>query len=170
MEILAQTIGIIAMAVGAFSLAQKNTKTILFIQIFSTALFSINYFLLGAYAGAVLNVLSLARNLIIRQKKRAWANPKIWFPIFVVSFAIAVYLSGDGLMGLLPFAGCIFVSIGLYIDDGSKARRFIVWSSPCWLIYNIISFTIGGIIAEIINMCSLISAFIRFDMKKSSNQ
>ena len=70
MEILAQTIGIIAMAVGAFSLAQKNTKTILFIQIFSTALFSINYFLLGAYAGAVLNVLSLARNLIIRQKKR----------------------------------------------------------------------------------------------------
>ena len=41
MEIIAQIIGIIAMIVGALSLAQKNTKTILFIQIFSTALFGI---------------------------------------------------------------------------------------------------------------------------------
>jgi len=170
MEILAQIIGIVAMVVGALSLAQKNTKTILFIQIFSTALFSINYFLLGAFAGAALNVLSLVRNIIIRQKKQKWANPKIWFPIFVLSFAAAVYFSGDGLLGLLPFAGCIFVSIGLYIDDGSKARRFIVWSSPCWLIYNIISFTIGGIIAEIINICSIVSAFIRFDMKRNKKQ
>ena len=59
MEIIAQAIGIIAMIVGALALAQKNTKTILLIQIFSTALFSIHYLLLGAFAGALLNVLSM---------------------------------------------------------------------------------------------------------------
>ncbi len=166
MEFVAQTIGVIAMVVGALSLAQKNTKTILLIQIFSTALFGIHYFMLGAYAGAALNVLSMIRNLIIKQKKHRWANPKLWFPIFVLSFATAVYLSGDGLLGLLPFAGCIFVSIGLYIDEGKKARRFIVCSSPCWLVYNAINMSVGGVIAEIINICSLVSAFIRFDIKR----
>ena len=166
MEIIAQIIGIIAMIVGALSLAQKNTKTILIIQIFSTALFGIHYFMLGAYAGASLNVLSMLRNIIIKQKTKKWANPKIWFPIIVLSFALAVYLSGDGLLGLLPFAGCVFLSMGLYIDDGSKARRFIICSSPCWLIYNAINMSIGGVVAEIINMCSLISAFIRFDIKR----
>lgn len=166
MEFIAQVIGIIAMAVGALSLAQKNTKTILLIQIFSTALFGIHYFMLGAYAGSALNVLSMLRNLIIKKKKHEWADPKIWFPIFVLSFAVAVYFSGDGLLGLLPFAGCIFVSIGLYIDEGKKARRFIVCSSPCWLIYNAINMSIGGVIAEIINICSLASAFIRFDIKR----
>ena len=166
MEILAQIIGIIAMAVGAIALAQKNTKTILFIQIFSTALFGVHYFMLGAYAGAALNVLSMIRNIIIKQKKHKWANPKMWFPIFVLSFAIAVFLSGDGLLGILPFAGCVFLSIGLYIDEGNKARRFIICSSPCWLIYNALNMSIGGVIAEIINMCSLVSAFIRFDIKR----
>lgn len=166
MDYIAQVIGIIAMAVGAIALAQKNTKTIVVIQACSAALFGIHYFLLGAYAGAVLNFLSMARNIIIKQKKHGWANPKIWFPIFVLSFAVAVYFSGDGLLGILPMAGCIFLSIGLYIDDGAKARRFIICSSPCWLAYNAINGSIGGVIAEIINMCSLISAFIRFDIKR----
>ena len=166
MEIFIQVIGICAMAVGALSLAQKNTKTVLFIQIFSTALFGIHFILLGAYAGAVLNILSLGRNLIIRQKHKKWASPKIWFPVTVLSFAVAVYLSGDGLLGLLPLAGCIFMSIGLHIDEGKIARRYLFISSPCWLIYNIINVSIGGVIAEIINMCSILSAVIRFDIKK----
>ena len=166
MEYIVQAIGIIAMAVGALSLAQKNTKTILIIMIFSTALFGIHYFMLGAYAGAALNVLSMVRNIIIKYKQYKWANPKIWRPIFILSFAVAVFLSGDGWLSILPFMGCVFVTIGLYIDDGSKARRFIVCSSPCWLIYNAINGSIGGVIAEIINMCSLISAFIRFDIKR----
>ena len=168
MEILIQVIGIIAMIVGAISLAQKNTKTVIVIQIISTGLFGIHYFLLGAYAGAALNILSLLRNLVIRQKHKKWANPKIWYPVTVLAFAVAVFLSGDGLIGILPLAGCIFMSTGLYIDDGKIARRVIVCSSPCWLIYNIANKTIGGVAAEVINMCSLIYAFLRYDIKKQN--
>lgn len=166
MNIFVQSVGIIAMAVGALALAQKNTKTVLFIQIFSTALFGIHYFLLGAYAGAALNVLSMLRNIIIKQKHKKWASPKIWFPVTVALFAAAVFLSGDGLLGILPFAGCVFMTVGLHIENGGRARRYLILSSPCWLIYNAINISIGGVVAEIINICSILSAVIRFDIKR----
>lgn len=166
MEFFVQVIGVVAMAVGALALAQKNTKTVLFIQIFSTALFALHYFLLGATAGAMLNVLSMLRNIIIKQKHKKWATPKIWFPITVLAFAVSVFLSGDGLLGILPLAGCIFMTIGLHIEEGGKARRYLILSSPCWLIYNAVNMSIGGVIAEIINICSILSAVIRFDIKR----
>ena len=169
MDIFIQAIGIVAMAVGAIGLAQKNTRTIVLIQTFSTALFAIHYFLLGAPAGAMLNALSMVRNLIIKQKHKKWANPKIWVPITICAFAVAVFLSGDGLLGILPLAGCIFLTIGLNIDDGKIARRYLFLSSPLWLIYNVINESVGGVIAETINICSILSAVIRFDIKWRKN-
>lgn len=168
-EIIAQAIGIIAMAIGAVSLLQKNTKGIRIIQIISATLFATNYFLLGAFSGAALNILSMTRNIIIGYKDKKWANPKFWYIFFVVAFAVAVFFSGDGWLGLLPFAGCIFMGTGLYIDKASIARRFIFCSSPCWLIYNFAAGTIGGVIAEIINLVAIGSSIIRYDIKKGSN-
>ena len=166
MNLFVQILGILAMGVGALSLMQKKTTSILLVQIISATLFATHFFLLGAFAGASLNILSLLRNIIIYFKKRKWATPKVWFPLFALFFAVAVYLSGDGLLGILPFAGCIFMSIGLHIDNSTIARRYIICSSPCWLIYNAINLSIGGVIAEIINLVSLISSIVRYDIKK----
>ena len=168
MNLFVQIVGIIAMGVGALSLMQKKTTSILLVQIVSTILFATHFFMLGAFAGASLNILSMLRNIVIYFKKEKWATPKIWFPVFTLFFAIAVYFSGDGLLGLLPFAGCVFMSIGLYIDNSTVTRRYIIISSPCWLIYNTINLSIGGIIAEIINLASLISSIIRYDIKKKA--
>jgi len=166
MDLFIQIIGIVAMGVSALSYLQKKTVSILLVQIASTILFATHFFMLGAFSGALLNVLSMLRNIIICFKKEKWATPKIWFPVFAILFAIAVYFSGDGLLGILPFAGCMFMSIGLHIDNSTVARRYIICSSPCWLIYNAINLSIGGVIAEIINLISLVSSIIRYDIKK----
>jgi len=168
-DIIIQAIGIIAMGVGALSLLQKNTKSIRFVQIISATLFSIHFGLLGAFSGAILNLLSMTRNIIIGYKDKKWANPKFWYIFYAVAFAVAVYLSGDGWLGLLPFAGCIFMGTGLYIDNASLARKFIFPSCPLWLIYNILKCSIGGVVAEIINIISIGSSIIRYDLKKSAN-
>lgn len=166
-ETIGQIIGIIAMIIGAISLLQKNTKNIRIIQIISATLFATNYFLLGAYAGAALNLLSMTRNIIIGYKDKKWGNPRFWYIFYLVAFSVAVYFSGDGWLGLLPLAGCMCLGTGLYIDNASKARRIIFFSSPCWLIYNIAKFTIGGITAEIINIIAIGSSIIRYDIKKT---
>lgn len=168
-ELIGQIIGIIAMIIGAISLLQKNTKGIRTIQIISATLFAVNFFMLGKPAGAALNILSMTRNIIIGYKDKKWATPKFWYPFYIVAFAVATYLSGDGWIGILPFAGCIFMGTGLYIDNASLARRFILLSSPCWLIYNFFPITIGGVIAEIINLVAIGSSIIRYDLKKSAN-
>ena len=166
-EIIGQIIGIIAMIIGAISLLQKSTKNTRIIQIVSATLFATNYFLLGAYAGASLNILSMTRNIIIGYKDKKWANPRFWYVFYMVAFAVAVYYSGDGWLGILPFAGCMFTGTGFHIENQATARRVIFMSSPCWLIYNILKNTIGGITAEIINIIAIGSSIIRYDLKKT---
>lgn len=169
-ELIGQIIGIIAMIIGAVSLLQKNTKNTRVIQIVSATLFATNYFLLGGYAGAALNILSMTRNIIIGYKDKKWANPRFWYVFYMVAFAVAVYLSGDGWLGIFPYAGCMFTGTGFHIENQAVARRFIFMSSPCWLIYNFATGTIGGITAEFINIIAIGSSIIRYDIiKKGSN-
>jgi hypothetical protein len=39
-------------------------------------------------------------------------------------------------------------------------------SSPCWLVYNIINFSIPGILTEVFAMCSIIVGILRIDLPK----
>lgn len=166
MDIFAQIIGIIAMGFGIISYQMKNTKKIILVQIFSTLIFGTHYFLIGAYAGAALNILSMIRNIIFYFKQYKWARSKIWIYIFTGIFAVAAYLSGDGWLGILPFLGCTFMTIAVYFESGKTTRQIIWMSSPCWLIYNGINGSIGGVVAEVFNLTSIVISVIRNDIKK----
>ena len=53
--------------------------------------------------------------------------------------------------------------------SGRSARtiRLCGWiNSPCWLIYNCVNASIGGILCEAISLVSAISAYVRLDAKK----
>ena len=166
MDFTAQAIGIIAMGLGMLSFQMKNTKKILLVQIFSTLIFGTHYFLIGGYAGAALNILSMIRNIIFYFKEKKWAKSKIWIYVFTAVFAVAAYLSGDGWLGILPFLGCTFMTIAVYFESGKTTRQIIWLSSPCWLIYNYITGSIGGVIAEVFNLTSIVISILRNDIKR----
>ena len=67
---------------------------------------------------------------------------------------------------LLPVIAMILATISYRFTKAKDIRRFGVFSSPMWLIYNCFCFSIGAIISEILNLISIIIGIIRFDLKK----
>jgi hypothetical protein len=52
----------------------------------------------------------------------------------------------------------------------TKIRIITFPSSPCWLVYNIITDSVAGVVTECVVMSSLIIAIIRYDILKKGKK
>lgn len=174
--ITAQTIGVAAMLFNIFSYQQKTSKGVIIMQLFGGALFSVNFFMLGATVGGILNLIAVFRAIVFWGKEKFKAESKAWLFVFVGLF-IASYILTFTLFGkpftvtsavleLLPVIAMTATTISFRLNAASVIRKFGLISSPSWLIYNICNFAIGAIICEAVSLISIFIGIIRFDIKK----
>ena len=133
-EIIGQAIGIIAMAFNVLSYQTKNSKGIILFQLFGTLLFSINFFLIKAYVGAMLNVLGMLRALAYANKDKWKLNTTALLIVFSVLFASTYALIFtvfskpftllNAIVELLP----VFSMVLSTIAYGTKARTFRIFA------------------------------------------
>jgi hypothetical protein len=175
-EIIAQCIGIVAMMFNILSYQGKNQKTVIALQLCGGALFSVNYLLLGAAVGGILNILATLRAIVFLFKKQLKADKLPWLIGFLVSY-ITVYVLNFTLFGkevtvynlvieILPVIGMVALNIGFRLKDAADVRKCGLVSSPAWLIYNITVGSWGAIICEILTLCSIFIGMFRHDKKK----
>ena len=176
LEIVAQIIGIAAMAFNILSYQGKKQSTIITLQLFGGLLFAINFLMLGAYVGGLLNVIAVIRAVVFLYKDKTKADS---LPLFLVFFAsyIFVYVLNFTVFGreattynfiieLLPVIGMTALHVGFMLKDASAVRKCGLISSPAWLIYNVITGSIGAIICEALALVSIFVAMFRHDKKK----
>ena len=70
LEWIAQIIGIVAMGIIILSYQQKKQSTVIAFQLFGSALFAINFFMLGAIMGGLLNFIAIIRAIVFLNKKK----------------------------------------------------------------------------------------------------
>lgn len=174
-EFIAQGIGIVAMVLNIFSYQLKNQKSIIAVQFFGSVLFCINFLMLGALTGGIMNIVALGRALAFYNKDKMGNGKKYWIAGFLVVY-LAVYVCTFAVFDkeitvfnliteFLPVIGMAAMTFGFAMDGGKYTRRLGLLNSPMWLIYNIVNFAIGGIIAEAFSLVSIIIATIRYDIK-----
>lgn len=179
-EIIAQIVGIFGMIANFVSFQQKKQKRVVFFQFFSALLFGINYLMLGAYMGALLNVFGVIRAIVFINREKLKAEHPAWLVFFILAFGSSYPLVftvfgkepslKNLIIELLPVIAMILATISYRFTKAKDIRRFGLFSSPMWLIYNIFCFSIGAILSEILNLISIIVGIIRFDLKNSKNQ
>ena len=177
MDLIAQAIGLAAMAFNILSYQQKTRGKVIAFQLVGSVLFSINFFLLGAIAGALLNVISAIRAIVFLKKDALRADHPLWLAGFVISFlasyALTFTVFGKDVTTLnlivefLPVIGMTATTWSFRLKDASAIRKFGLISSPSWLVYNIASFSIGAIICEVLSLSSILIGMRRLDSKKS---
>lgn len=175
-EIIAQAIGIFAMCFNLFSYQQKTRKGAIICQLFGTILFTVNFFLLGAIVGALMNFIGAVRAVIFINKEKLRADHIAWFigftTVYVVSYILTFTVFGkeavpvNFIIEALPVIGMIATTHSYRLTDAKAIRRFGLISSPVWLVYNIVNFSVGAIICEVLSLCSIIIGIIRLDRKK----
>lgn len=179
-EIAAQGVGIIAMAFNILSYMQKTRKSVITFQLIGASLFSVNFFMLGATVGGILNAIAAVRAIIYLNKKKFHADSPIWL-IGFISLYIASYILNFTLFGkdftlinalteILPVIGMVAINLSYIKNDAKAVRLFGLVSSPSWLIYNIFNFAIGAIICEVLSLCSIITGIWKYDLKNKKEE
>ncbi len=174
-EIIAQIIGIFAMFFNLFSYQQKTRKGAITCQLFGTILFTINFFMLGAIVGALMNFIGALRAVIFINKEKLKADHIGWFIGFTVIYLASYVLTFTVLdkeptavnfiLEFLPVIGMVATTHSYRLTDAKAIRKFGLISSPVWLIYNIANFSVGAIICEVLSLGSIIIGMIRLDRK-----
>ncbi len=176
LEIIAQIVGIAAMVFNILSYQCKRQRNVIALQLLGGALFSVNFLLLGAKVGGILNILATVRAVVYLFKDKLKADRLPWFIGFVLSY-IGVYVLNFTVFHmemtpynlareLLPVVGMVALNIGFRMKDAAAVRRFGLISSPAWLIYNIAVVSWGAIICEILTLISIFLGMLRHDKKK----
>lgn len=180
MDIVAQGFGIIGMIFNLLVFQQKTHKGVTLCQFFAAAAFAVNYLMLGAFVGGILNVVGGVRAAVFYFKDKTHANSVVWLIIFILAFAASYPLTflafgtkptvSNLIIEVLPVVAMIIITVSLRVGSAKAVRFMGLFSSPMWLTYNIFSGSIGAIASEILNLISMIVGIIRFDIKKKSKE
>ena len=162
MDYFAQGIGLIGMALIFSSFQTNDKKKILIIQSISGFFFTIHFLMLGVYTGAATNLVGIFRNLTFA-KVESKKSKAIVIAVFTVIFAGICIFTWENIFSLFPVLAMALSTVAFSFEKPLKIRLAFLPSSVCWLVYNIVNFSIAGMLTETFNVASLSIAFARFD-------
>lgn len=166
--IIAQIIGIAAMMMNVFSLQCRSNQNFFRCQTAGGVLFTISFIMLGAWSGAMMNVYGILRPELLRREKIAaskWVLPALLALLICFSVALLFFPDEKWYLVLTVFTAQTAGTCFMWSQNGKLIRLgqlFLV--SPLWLTYNFLLPvpSIGGVIAEMINILSVLIALFRY--------
>lgn len=166
MDLLPQIIGLSAVATFLLSYQQKKRNNIIILNTISRCLYILQYLLLGAFSGAVLDILGAISSVIAGQKHTSFIrkHTKAVFITINICILIAggiIALINKSLLDLLPIAGVLLHTSAFWISSEKTIRRVSLLGSPFWFVYNFLSRAYGSAIGDILTICSILIAMLR---------
>jgi hypothetical protein len=165
--LVTEILGYIALALLFISFQINHRKGILGFLIAGMVFLATHQFLLGAYAGAAANGLSIARNLIFRYKNDYKVlNNIVWPYLFSTILLGTSLLFWQGWYSILPAVAVIASTFALW-STSTRTIRFLSLIGPTlWLPYAIIIESTPTLLIQIVIISSIVIAIFRFDRKK----
>lgn len=175
MELLAQGLGLVGMALNLISFQLREQKKLIRLQFFSSIVFALHYLLLDATTGCVLNIVGICRAFVFSNKDKPWAQKKGWLYLFIAAY-VGVYIMTFAVLGkpwtvynalleMLPVIGMTATTIGFRLENAAKVRLLSLTNAPTWLTYNLFNRSIGGALTEVFCLISVVVGIIRLDIK-----
>ena len=161
-QILGQGFGILAPILTVISYQLNTKKSILLAQTASSFFTAVGYFFLGATSGCVLNVICLVRNfayLFLKEKS------KLRIPVVsLLSLSMVVFgaLTWQGPQSLLIMIALAVNTVYLSFGKPQLLRKSILLTSSMMIVYNLIVFSVGGLLNESLAVASSVVGIIRF--------
>ena len=174
-QLFAQAVGILAMGFMIFSYQRKTHRGVLVFQLIGAVLFAVNFWMLSAAMGCIMNLISAFRALVFLNQEKLRANHPAWLAGFLLTYLLS-YVLAFTVLGtqptalnliaeFLPVIGMTAATLSFRMADARMIRKFGLISSPCWLLYNIYAFSLGAIICEVLSLSSIIIGIRRLDRK-----
>ncbi len=169
--VLPQIFGALGMVCLYCSYQQTKRERLIACKLGSDVMWAVHYLLLGAVGGAIPNFVGIFRELVfINREKHKWARFPLW-PVFFIAVNMGLALAKlETPLTLLPICASAFVTVSLWLKNPRMTRIICAPVSLCFLIYDIFVGSWVGVINESIALISIVSSFVKNDIKKSSEE
>jgi len=162
---IGQALGVIGMLLAMISFQCKNNKVFCALQTFSGLSFTVHFFVLGNVVQGSLNMFNILRGWAFGfapDKSRKYFVG-VLFALYIGA-AVLTYTPGDKVwVTILILLAQLLGTVTMFIGNAKVIRiAQLVYTSPAWMISNIITFSIGGILCETFNFISSAVALFRF--------
>jgi len=167
-ELIGQSVGIVGMVLAMISFQCKKHRNYCILQASSGASFALSFFILNSPTAALLNFFNILRGYafgIAPEKSR-----KFFLPILIILYTGASVATFDVHGTVFSMIVCLLVctaqiagTVVMYTANG-KLIRIVqnAYISPAWMVHNVYTFHVGGILCEAFNFASSLIALIRF--------
>ena len=168
MKILANIIGLAAVAMFVLSYQLKTRRNIILFNAGSRVLYVLQYILLGAFEGAVLDVSGFLVSLLAQNKDRGLLKRHpiltvLGGNLLILAMGLAVY---QNVFSLLPIAGVMLETGALWMSREKHIRFLSFFAAPFWLVYNLLFAAYGSAAGNVLAIVSIALAIFRYDIKR----
>lgn len=162
-EYIIQGVGFLGVALFIISYQIRSNHALFLCQLIGCIVFCVQFFLMGAYTGAISLIINIARNLLLlKSNDWKWAKSRATLAAIVALLLVMTVYTWAGWISILPFASVTVTSIGYWTQNAQKIRLSQLFGSPCTLLYDMLVRSWGGAVSEAITILSIIVSIIRF--------
>ena len=167
--VLSQILVIIAIGLYAFTFLLKTKKNILIFGLIGVVLNTISFVLLGAYTGAVVNLVAMVRSLwfFIEEKrgKRTWVS----LTVVMILIIVATVFTYQNLIDLLPLIAGLTYAYTCWQKNVVLYRWSGVLVSVIYIVYDIYFKSIFGVVSESFAItCAVVGLIMGFIKNKKT--
>ena len=171
--IIPQIVGLFAVVTFLLSYQQKKRSNIIALNVISRCLYILQYILLGAFSGAVLDILGAVSSVVAGKKHTPFIkkHTKAILALItacMIGAGVTIALINKSFLDLFSLTGVLLHTSAFWISSEKTIRRVSLLGSPFWFVYNLLSRAYGSAIGDVLTMCSIIIAMIRH--KNSDNE
>lgn len=154
--IIGNIVALVASVVMVYSGIVNNRKKVIILQTIYTALFIVSDLLLDGFSGAIINTLSILRNILAYNDKLD-TNSKI--VISILAIITCIIYNNLGFVGLFPLISMILYLLFMNTKDIQKFKLLIIGTSFLWALYDL---RIKLYTSFAFDMATIIGALITF--------
>ncbi len=170
--IASQVCVIFAVALLGATYLVKDKKVILYLCISNAIFYSIQYILLGNFAGVAVNIIGIVRAIWLFLEEKKNIHQRLSTLIIIeILFIISTIVTFSSWQDLLALAPCLIFTYTVWQDDIKVYRLLGPLQSVFWLGFNIYCKSILAIMFEIVLFSFEIIGIIKFykDANKDKN-
>ena len=142
----------------------KRKKKILYIQTVQIGMSVISNIILGGITGAIINALSMIRNILCYKNKLGLKEKII---ITILAIILTFKFNNLGYIGLLPLISTVSYIWLMNIKDVRKFKLLIIFTMLMWLIYDVVIKSYTSAIFDFMNIIANMLTLLQIKLVKN---
>ena len=164
-----QGIGFVALALTFLAFQNQHRGRILYVHLIGCIIFAAHYILLSAYTGALMLLIAAARNYVFSWKGNGDTELSVaWLYGFIAASALLMAFSWAGWISVLPVAGIILGTYGVWMEKPWHLRLLFLVSTFPWIPYTIVVHSYSGLMTQFVIIVSVGIGMFRLDKEQFS--